>query len=733
MQAPLLPAALGPRSFVLPRDCTKPTPAQLLEQQAQISRAMQALQLQQARRQQTNARHEGARNIAAVVATSLFSGTHLVAGDVEGAYGRGEGGGGATVGAATASAIRGGHGSQSARGSLRHAPAAATATEGSYTARSDWNRTPAAPARPRVTSLDELDASGVDALSPRRRLNHWSRRVDRRQRAADGSGATVSLHSPSYHEDAEAEAMMSATSVADDDDPFPISSRRGGNDAGESGEQPSSLQESLRSYTGQWWVRLHNSENKANTSPYYVGNRSLYYDYGHHKPAAAAVPVSGVEESKEASATPTLTATHPQQQHLPRIILPSATAASAQASSSRHANSAAQRQPAPPLRKLIHSSPLDDPVDLPPAAAAPAAMSTLRSLLCSAPAGSAARQAAATHAATLAASGPRVLGTRHKSSRFGPAHKHKERLQHILHDNGTQDGGGDNSSSTARHELKPHEAATLTPAWSHNPNLLVWKRRPSTMTLKDPPQQQQRQSDAAAAGAAPHHTAYDAELSRVRAIRSATRSARHTRFQYDAVSELHGFLSQKNIKALLKATNYNRRELYVIFCRFKALCALSPSPHGIDQRTFKTGVARLAVEDDRFVERVYALVDDDASGAVEFGEFLHAMAALEKGELEAKVRFFFSVYDLDGDGMIGRQDLSTMFHSSSMLDDDATTEEVVQTFVERVFTALGAKESGDKITFDDVMKYMKHEGEKEDVWDLFGRSMLQDLGARPGQ
>jgi hypothetical protein len=31
--------------------------------------------------------------------------------------------------------------------------------------------------------------------------------------------------------------------------------------------------------------------------------------------------------------------------------------------------------------------------------------------------------------------------------------------------------------------------------------------------------------------------------------------------QYDDVSELHGFLSQKNIRALLKQTNYNRREL----------------------------------------------------------------------------------------------------------------------------------------------------------------------------
>lgn len=88
--------------------------------------------------------------------------------------------------------------------------------------------------------------------------------------------------------------------------------------------------------------------------------------------------------------------------------------------------------------------------------------------------------------------------------------------------------------------------------------------------------------------------------------------------QYDMVSELHGFLSQKNIGELLRATNYNRRELYVIYVRFKALCALSRTPEGIDPETFKTGVARLAVEDDKFVNRVFQLVDDDGSETIEW-------------------------------------------------------------------------------------------------------------------
>lgn len=99
------------------------------------------------------------------------------------------------------------------------------------------------------------------------------------------------------------------------------------------------------------------------------------------------------------------------------------------------------------------------------------------------------------------------------------------------------------------------------------------------------------------------------------------------------------------------------------------------------------------------------------------------MSALEKGDLESKVRFFFQVYDLDADGFISRADLSTMFHSSSMLSDDDTTAEVVSTFVNKVFTQFQAQETG-KISYEDVMRYMtarQKQGAREDVWDVFGR------------
>jgi Ca2+-binding EF-hand superfamily protein len=142
-----------------------------------------------------------------------------------------------------------------------------------------------------------------------------------------------------------------------------------------------------------------------------------------------------------------------------------------------------------------------------------------------------------------------------------------------------------------------------------------------------------------------------------------------------------------------------------MYVRFKALCAMSPRADGIDKNTFKHGIARLAVEDDFFVDRVFNLIDEDGSGVIEWNEFLAAMSALEKGSKEKKLQFFFKTYDLDGDGFISREDLNKMFLSSSMLKVDRVTLDLVDTLTTRVFRLLGA-EDRDTLSPQDVAEYM---------------------------
>lgn len=101
---------------------------------------------------------------------------------------------------------------------------------------------------------------------------------------------------------------------------------------------------------------------------------------------------------------------------------------------------------------------------------------------------------------------------------------------------------------------------------------------------------------------------------------SAAHSAATSRPTVAQISKIHGYLSDIDIEKLLRQTNYTRRELYVLFGRFKSLCAMSGSALGIDKQTFKQGISRLAVEDALFVNRVFEMVDADGSGCIEWEE-----------------------------------------------------------------------------------------------------------------
>ena len=217
--------------------------------------------------------------------------------------------------------------------------------------------------------------------------------------------------------------------------------------------------------------------------------------------------------------------------------------------------------------------------------------------------------------------------------------------------------------------LAPSVVSHLPPQWSAASDVKQWKRRIDMKRVGDDTDEHNPLNGPRCSycssrthslskeqwQSAPHRAAGRPHVSPVSPPAQPASSAS---IGMDRVSVLHGFLSTRSIPSLLQQTNYSRHELYSIFLRFKSLCCLSGTgPDGIDAATFQRGVVRLSVEDERFVSRVFALVDADNSGSIEWEEFLVAMAALEKGSAEIKAKFACQVYDLDGDGFIGRQDL----------------------------------------------------------------------------
>jgi len=190
------------------------------------------------------------------------------------------------------------------------------------------------------------------------------------------------------------------------------------------------------------------------------------------------------------------------------------------------------------------------------------------------------------------------------------------------------------------------------------------------------------------------------------------------------VSEVNGFLREQDIHELRMQTKYTERELFVLFNRFKALTSLSSDPSGIDKETFKKGVPMLSVEDDFFVDHVFEVLDEDASGMIDWNEFLEALSSLNRGSREKRAEFLFRVYNLSKDRQKGitREFLRQFFLESLLVDVNESVLSVTETFIDQVFQDVAADKNG-MITLDKLLDYIKRQPDEEDIFGLFGRSM----------
>jgi Ca2+-binding EF-hand superfamily protein len=126
-----------------------------------------------------------------------------------------------------------------------------------------------------------------------------------------------------------------------------------------------------------------------------------------------------------------------------------------------------------------------------------------------------------------------------------------------------------------------------------------------------------------------------------------------------------GGLSQRAARAVAKQSDLLEvGEVAALHAEFAALAAASPDPSLLRREQFEAVLARRGVEwgcsdgaSAHLHDRLFAALDTGRTGALDFREYALGMAAVCHGSARDKFQLSFDLFDVDGTGEIGREEM----------------------------------------------------------------------------
>ncbi|XP_020299101.1 Kv channel-interacting protein 1 [Pseudomyrmex gracilis] len=151
-----------------------------------------------------------------------------------------------------------------------------------------------------------------------------------------------------------------------------------------------------------------------------------------------------------------------------------------------------------------------------------------------------------------------------------------------------------------------------------------------------------------------------------------------------------------SLASLCRATKFTEDELKRIYRGFKAEC-----PSGVvKEETFKCIYSQFFPQGaniSQYAHYVFNTLDQDHSGLLNFEDFVMGLSKLSRGSIDEKLHWTFSLYDINGDGCITREemtDIVTAVYELMGKFADNLDHEGVRQKVDRMFQKMDGNKDG---------------------------------------
>ncbi|XP_066203133.1 guanylyl cyclase-activating protein 3 [Saccopteryx leptura] len=133
------------------------------------------------------------------------------------------------------------------------------------------------------------------------------------------------------------------------------------------------------------------------------------------------------------------------------------------------------------------------------------------------------------------------------------------------------------------------------------------------------------------------------------------------------------------------------KETYVWYRKF-----MMEYPSGLQTlHEFKTllGLQGLNQKANQHIDQVYNTFDMNKDGFIDFLEFIAAINLVVRGKMEQKLKWYFKLYDADGNGSIDKKELLNIFMSVQALNGQQTLSP--EEFTNLVFHKIDINRDGE--------------------------------------